>query len=71
MTKKIFSVGGMTCGHCEETVKKAALEIIGVSEVIVKLECKEVTIVFDDTIVEIKNISKKIEAVGFEVINIK
>ena len=67
MANKTLSVSGMTCGHCEQTVKQAVSEIIGVREVGVNLERKEVTVGFDETKVTVENILAIIEATGFEV----
>ena len=69
MANKTLSISGMTCGHCEQTVKQALSEIIGVKEVGVNLGRKKVTVGFDETKVTVENILAIIEATGFEVSN--
>ena len=39
-----FSVPGMTCGHCEASVKKEVGGVAGVSDVGVDLETKDVVV---------------------------
>jgi len=39
-----FSVPGMTCGHCEASVKKEVGGVAGVSDVDVDLETKDVVV---------------------------
>jgi copper chaperone len=42
-TKTTINVKGMTCGHCAQTVEKAALSVAGVSQATVDLEKGQVT----------------------------
>lgn len=64
--EKIIKVEGMSCGHCESSVKERLLEIDGIEEVEVNLETKEVEIkgkkIEDDVI------KMAIDEIGFEVI---
>ena len=43
-TTLTFTVPGMTCGHCESSVKQEVNAIVGVTEVVVDLESKIVTV---------------------------
>ena len=45
MEKKIFNVEGMTCGHCEMSVKEEIAEIDGVNDVKADHETGEVTVI--------------------------
>ena len=44
MEKSIINVEGMSCEHCEKAVKGAIGSLDGVSNVIVDLESKQVTV---------------------------
>ncbi|OEY04746.1 heavy-metal-associated domain-containing protein [Corynebacterium sp. Marseille-P4321] len=45
MEKRIFNVEGMTCGHCEMSVKEEVAEIAGVNDVKADHETGEVTVI--------------------------
>jgi len=61
-----LKVGGMSCYHCENTIKKVVSAIKGVSDVVVDLAGKTVVIQHDDEVTTdiIKN---KIEEQGYDV----
>jgi len=42
-----FTVTGMSCGHCEQHVKKAAGQVPGVTAVVVDLRGGRATVSFD------------------------
>ena len=44
MTTTVFSVPGMTCGHCKQAVTTEVGKIVGVSDVDVDLDSKKVTV---------------------------
>jgi copper chaperone len=44
MTKSSYTVTGMSCGHCAQSVTDELMELGGVSEVAVDLEAKLVTV---------------------------
>ncbi|MHB1152510.1 MAG: copper ion binding protein [Eubacteriales bacterium] len=67
MAKTVLNVEGMSCSHCEKTVKKSVGAVEGVTEVTVDLKKKTVTVVFEDTKVSIADIKKEIEEQGYEV----
>lgn len=66
--KKILTVEGMSCGHCEKAVKGAVGELAGVSNVKVNLETKKVEVEGESLLDEA--IKEAIEEVGFDVIEI-
>ncbi len=69
MTNKtaILEVEGMSCGHCENAVKKSVGALDGISSVSVDLKGKKVTVEFDSERVTIKDIKDIIEDQGYEV----
>jgi copper chaperone len=69
MAKEISSlkVEGMSCSHCENSVKKSVGALNGVEKVIVDLKAKKVTIEYDFEKVNIQTIKDTIEDQGYEV----
>jgi copper chaperone len=69
MSKQITSltVLGMSCSHCEASVKKAVGSLDGVDTVNVDLDAKKVTVEFDPDKVKIKQIEAAIEDQGYDV----
>lgn len=68
MALKEIHVEGMTCGHCAETVTQAVRAIAGISQVVVDLEKKRVSVDFDESRTGLSEISSKIIEAGFEVV---
>lgn len=67
MAKEIINVAGMSCSHCEHTVKTAVGALNGVSNVVVKLKTGKVTVDYDPEKIDIKTIKTIIEDEGYEV----
>ena len=67
-TEKI-NVYGMSCDHCVKTVTKAISEINGVLSANVSLKDKYADVVYDENIVNIKDIVNAINEAGYSVIN--
>ncbi len=67
MVTKVFTVPGMMCGNCQETVEGATIGLDGVVSSHVDLPEKTVTITYDSTKNNVETISKAILATGFEV----
>ena len=65
MNTLTLSVPGMTCGHCEASVKKEVGAVIGVADVIVDLDSKDVTISGDE--LDRDAIVAAIDEAGFDV----
>lgn len=65
---KTLNVEGMSCSHCENSVKKAVGALNGVKGVEVDLNAKKVTIEFDPEKVNVKAIKDTIEDQGYDVI---
>lgn len=62
-----LKVMGMSCSHCENSVKKSVSALNGVSNVSVSLTDKKVTIEYDAEKVDIKTIKDTIEDQGYDV----
>ncbi|MDF2986133.1 MAG: copper ion binding protein [Eubacterium sp.] len=70
MAKEItdITVEGMSCSHCENSVKKAVGALNGVDKVSVDLANKKVTVEFDPEKVSGKQIFDAIEDQGYDVV---
>ena len=64
---KVFTVPGMMCNNCKETVEGASLGLPGVLSAEVNLPEKTATVSFDPNKVSVEVITKAIERTGFEV----
>jgi len=67
MASSILDVTGMSCSHCEHSVKTSVGSLTGVSDVKVELKTGKVTVEFDPAKVDIKTIQDTIEEQGYEV----
>ncbi|HEY9059559.1 MAG TPA: copper chaperone CopZ [Pseudobacteroides sp.] len=65
---KTLNVEGMSCNHCENSVKKAVGALNGVGNVTVDLKSKKVTIEFDPSKVNVDIIKDAIVDQGYDVI---
>lgn len=66
---KTLIVGGMSCSHCENSVKKSVGALDGVTSVKVDLNSKKVAVEYDPEKVSIKTIKDTIEDQGYDVEN--
>jgi copper chaperone len=66
---QVLIVEGMSCSHCENSVKKSVGALEGVSKVSVDLSSKKVTVDFDMEKVALAKIEETIEDQGYEVSN--
>ena len=64
---KVFTVPGMMCNNCKETVEGASLGLPGVLSAEVNLPEKTATVSFDPAKASVEDITKAIERTGFEV----
>lgn len=69
MTVANLDVRGMSCSHCEHSVKTSVGSLPGVSSVQVELKTGKVTVEYDPKKVELKVIKETIEDQGYDVIN--
>jgi len=66
--EKVIRVEGMTCNHCKMAVEGALKKLNGVSNAIVSLENKNVTVNFDDASVNFEQMKEAIEDQGYDVV---
>lgn len=67
MEKVVLKVEGISCSHCENTIKKSVGALSGVSSVTVDLKAKTVTAEYDSAKVSLDDIKNEIEDQGYEV----
>ena len=68
MTEHVtLSVAGMTCGGCENAVRRSVLKLEGVEEVSASHADGVVTVRFDASKTGVPAIRRQIEAVGYRV----
>ncbi|MFD2922693.1 copper ion binding protein [Halobacillus naozhouensis] len=61
-----LEVNGMTCSHCEKTVKDVLTKLEGVHAVEVDVNSGKVDIAYDESYVSKDLMKKAIEAQGYE-----
>jgi len=61
-----ISVGGMSCQGCVRSVERVLLAQEGVSEAVVSLESKEVSVRFDPQRISLDALKAAIRDAGFE-----
>ena len=61
-------VNGMSCSHCENSIKKSVGALNGVSSVRVDLENKRVSIEYDPEKINMDTIIQTIEGQGYDVV---
>ncbi|MEV7014094.1 heavy-metal-associated domain-containing protein [Streptosporangium sp. NPDC051022] len=66
MTTTVYTVQGMTCGHCVSSVKEEIGEVAGVTGVDVDLATGRVTVSSDGPVGDAE-IRAAVEAAGYEV----
>ncbi len=71
MNQETFHVEGMTCGHCEATVKRLVGNLQGVIGVEASHQKDTVTVTLDanGAATDRQSIAKTIDAAGFDVID--
>ena len=69
MEKNVLKVEGMSCGHCENRVKKAVGNLTGVGSVDASFKEKSVTIEFDPSVIDLRKIRETIEHEGYDVVS--
>ena len=68
--KKVITIEGMMCSHCQMKVEKSLLELNGISKVKVNLKDKTATI-YSTKIINNDDIKKIITKLDYKVIDIK
>jgi copper ion binding protein len=61
-------VTGMTCGGCENAVKRAVGQLDGVAEVAASHQAEQVVVTYDAARVDRDAIAAKIQRLGYQVV---
>lgn len=64
--RKIFTIKGMTCASCVQTIEKGTRKLEGVITSNVNLATEKMNIEYDPSIVSVADIMKAVETVGYE-----
>ena len=67
MEQVSLNVAGMSCGGCENTVRRAVSSIAGVADVTASHKDNRVTVTYDPARADIGQIKKAIGAAGYQV----
>jgi copper chaperone len=65
MSTATYTVSGMTCGHCVNSVKEEVGQVVGVSDVAVDLETGQVTVTSDAPL-DVAQVRAAVEEAGYE-----
>ncbi|ABR54392.1 heavy metal translocating P-type ATPase [Methanococcus vannielii SB] len=63
-----LKVSGMTCAVCANTIERSVSKMEGISKISVNLLEESVSIIFDDKVLSIADITLKIEKLGYNVL---
>lgn len=66
--EKVIGVNGMTCANCKKAVEDALNNLEGVNSVSVDLDESNVTVNFDEDVVELGDIRIQIENQGYDIV---
>ena len=69
MENKVFSIDGMTCASCAQTVEKAAQKLPGVKTANVNLATEKMNIQFDSSALTEADIQKAVADAGYTAIS--
>ena len=70
--KRVFHVSGMTCGHCEMRVSKAARKVKGVTSAIASFSKKRLEVTYDSDVTDeerlVSAVTEAVNAEGYRVV---
>ena len=66
MKKMVFDVNGMHCAACAARLEKGLSGCRGVTEAHVNLMTNSMTVAFDDSLTDARQIAREVETIGFE-----
>jgi len=66
--EKVIGVNGMTCANCKKAIEDALGNLEGVNSVSANIEESNVTVNFDEDVVELGDIRLEIENQGYDVV---
>ncbi|WP_138417773.1 heavy metal translocating P-type ATPase [Aquibacillus sediminis] len=64
--KKTFSISGMTCASCAQTIEKATSKLDGVIDLNVNLATEKMNIQYDSSVVTVSDITDAVANAGYE-----
>ena len=64
--KKSFTIAGMTCASCVQSVEKATRKLDGVMEANVNLATEKMTVAYDPAVVSVSDITEAVVHAGYE-----
>ena len=64
--KRVFRVDGMRCAACQAHVQAAVAALDGVKKADVNLPAKELTVEYDDTVLQAERIILEVSRLGFK-----
>lgn len=67
--QQTLNVKGMTCGHCEQSVKGALEALNGVTAVHVYLSTGKVEVTYDENQVTLTEMHEAVEEQGYDVVS--
>ena len=70
LVSKTFSIQGMTCVHCQNTIERALLSTRGVKSAKIRFSTSSATVVFDSSMINFPAIAHVIENLGYGVKNV-
>jgi copper chaperone len=68
MTTTTLEVKGMSCSHCVNAIEGALKELNGVESFNVDLSGNQVTLSYDEEVVQIEKVKEAIEEEGYDVV---
>jgi copper chaperone len=66
MTQVTIKIEGMSCGHCQMSVKKAVESVEGIRKADVNLQTKQVTVDYDEGKANLEKVKAAIREAGYE-----
>lgn len=67
MKKEVLNVKGMKCSNCANTVTRVVYSMAGIDKVNVALKEGQVTVIYNEDIINIKAITTQIEKLGYQI----
>lgn len=64
----VLQVKGMSCGGCVKSVEGALQDLNGIEKFDVQLDTGQVNVTFDESVIQVDQISEEIEDIGYDVV---
>ena len=66
--QKVYSIEGMTCASCAQTVEKVTSKLPGMTEASVNLATEKLSVTYDDSVLNEDEIIKAVDEAGYQVV---